>query len=371
MSASRSTAATVHYARTADFVSWGPLTQMTGPTQSGGRYPVQANATGKVGILANTSNGTSVLGNWWTESTNNGQTWSTPVNMFAQRADAGDTLYPYVHCDFVYSGENPLFVFTEYSALATSTREDIVFWSQATGYQVAAPYDSVHYGPYNNPANPQRFFNLLADYPSIGMSGNTIVVVYSAFQPDTDRLGWNYCDLWFVTSANGGTSWAAPTRLTNTRFVDERYPSVSKWNAPGEFNVVWTQKSGASGLYAFPGASQAPGADTVRTYQMFQKVTLVGVSPESQIASGYRLQQNYPNPFNPGTKIDYAVPTAGHVSIKVYNLLGQEVATLLNENLTPGQYQVAFDGTRLPSGIYYYKMVAGNFSESRKMILLK
>jgi hypothetical protein len=371
MAASRSTAATVHYARTGDFVTWSTLTQMTGPTQSGGRYPVQANGTGRVGILANTSNGTAALGNWWIESTNNGQTWTTPVNMFSQRADAGDTLYPYVHCDFVYNGNNPLFVFTEYSALATSTREDIVFWSQATGYKVAVPYDSVNYGPYNNPSNTQRFFNLLANYPSIGMSGNTIVVVYCAFQPDTDRLGWNYTDLWYVTSANGGNTWSVPTRLTNTPHVDERYPSVSKWNAPGEFNVVWTQKTGASGLYAFPGASQAPGADTVRTYQMYQKIALSGVSQERGIAQGFRLAQNYPNPFNPSTKIDYDIAAAGPVTITEYNVLGEEIATLLHENLNPGHYQLVVDGSRLSSGVYFYKMTAHGFSQTRKMILMK
>lgn len=373
MAASRNTGATAFYSRTPDFISWSPLTQVTQVTQSGGRYPVQANGTGRVGILYNNSNGTAALGNWWLESTNDGGTWSAPVNLYGQRPEGADTMDSYVHCDFVYNGNTPLFVFSEFSNLTTSNREDIVFWSQATGFKVAVPWDSANHlwGPYNNPANPQRFHNLMANFPSIGLSGSTIVVAFQAFEPDTDRLGWNYSDLWYVTSANGGNTWSAPVRITNTRFVDERYPSVSKWNPPGQFNIVWTQKTGASGLYAFPGGGQPPAPDTVRTFLMYDKILLADVKGGGEVATNFRLEQNYPNPFNPATKINYTVAQGGRVTIKVYDVLGAEVATVLNEDLTPGTYQAVFDGARFASGVYYYRMTAGAFSETRKMMLVK
>jgi hypothetical protein len=203
------------------------------------------------------------------------------------------------------------------------------------------------------------------------MSGSTIVVAYQAFQADTDRLGYHFSDLWYVASSNGGTTWGAPQRITNTPNVDERYPSVSKYNAAGQFNIVWTQKNGSSGLYAFPG-----GADTVRASQMFLRVSPIvfggtSVDDGKGVANSFKLSQNYPNPFNPATKIDYTVAQAGSVSIKVYNELGQEVATLLNETLAPGSYQVTFDGKDLASGVYIYKMTAGSYVESKKMLLMK
>lgn len=368
MAASRSTAATAHYTRTADFATWSAWTQVVEVTQSGGRYPVQANGTGRVGMIFNTSNGTAALGNWWLESTNNGQTWSTPVNLFGQRYVGTDTMNSYVHTDFVYNGNTPLFVFSEYVLNAGREDEEISFYSQPTGFKIAVAHDTTKYK--FDPIN-QRFHALRLGWPSIGMSGSTIVVAYQAFQADTDRLGYHFSDLWYVASSNGGTTWGAPQRITNTPNIDERYPSVSKYNAPGQFNIVWSQKNGRSGLYAFPGA-----ADTVRASQMFLRISPIvfggtSVDDGKGVANSFKLSQNYPNPFNPATKIDYTVAQAGPVSIKVYNELGQEVATLLNETLAPGSYQVTFDGKDLASGIYIYKMTAGSYVESKKMVLMK
>jgi hypothetical protein len=85
----------------------------------------------------------------------------------------------------------------------------------------------------------------------------------------------------------------------------------------------------------------------------------------------YRLFQNYPNPFNPETKINYNVSKSGFVTIKVYDLLGREVTTLVNENKPAGNYSIKFDGSKLVSGIYFYRMKAGDFVQTKKLILLK
>ena len=81
--------------------------------------------------------------------------------------------------------------------------------------------------------------------------------------------------------------------------------------------------------------------------------------------------QNYPNPFNPTTTIKYQIPELSFVTIKVYDVLGNEVATLLNEENPSGTYEIEFDGTELPSGVYFYQLKAGNFVETKKMLLLK
>jgi hypothetical protein len=85
----------------------------------------------------------------------------------------------------------------------------------------------------------------------------------------------------------------------------------------------------------------------------------------------YSLSQNYPNPFNPTTQIRYSIPRTGYVSLKVYDLLGQEVATLHAGVQQAGSYVATFDGTGLASGVYFFRMQASNFVETKKLILLK
>jgi len=85
----------------------------------------------------------------------------------------------------------------------------------------------------------------------------------------------------------------------------------------------------------------------------------------------YALFQNYPNPFNPSTKITYTIPELSFITLKVYDVLGKEIATLVNEEKPAGNYEVEFDSSELTSGIYFYRLQAGSFVETKKMILLK
>jgi photosystem II stability/assembly factor-like uncharacterized protein len=92
---------------------------------------------------------------------------------------------------------------------------------------------------------------------------------------------------------------------------------------------------------------------------------------EHNFISTYNLEQNYPNPFNPSTVISYRLPVTSNVTLKVYDVLGNEIATLVNEELSVGEYEVEFSATGLTSGIYFYQLKAGQFSETKKMVLLK
>ncbi len=91
----------------------------------------------------------------------------------------------------------------------------------------------------------------------------------------------------------------------------------------------------------------------------------------SEIPEKFRLEQNYPNPFNPVTNLEFGISDRGFVSLKIYDLLGKEVATLVNAELNAGSYKYNFDASNLSSGIYFYKLSAKNFSETKRMILLK
>ena len=99
--------------------------------------------------------------------------------------------------------------------------------------------------------------------------------------------------------------------------------------------------------------------------------SLTGVGNNNQIINSYNLSQNYPNPFNPTTKINFSIPKSGLVTLKVYNVLGKEVASLVNEVKNAGSYAVDFDGSELTSGTYFYRIEAGDFTDVKKMILLK
>ena len=98
---------------------------------------------------------------------------------------------------------------------------------------------------------------------------------------------------------------------------------------------------------------------------------ITDVPHETLIPTEFSLSQNYPNPFNPATTIKFTIPTTELVSLKVYDLLGREVAALVNEEKAPGTYEAKFDGSNLASGMYVYRLQADNFVSVKKMILMK
>jgi len=120
---------------------------------------------------------------------------------------------------------------------------------------------------------------------------------------------------------------------------------------------------------------------TLDRWNFGQKFVIHVVDPATSVdndkinVESFVLKQNYPNPFNPSTRIQYTIGNRGMVSLKVYDLTGNEIATLVNESKEAGSYQVEFDaaggGRNLSSGVYFYKLIAGNYSETKKMILIK
>jgi len=119
--------------------------------------------------------------------------------------------------------------------------------------------------------------------------------------------------------------------------------------------------------YALVGSS---GGSIYRSQSILpNKVTSVD-KPKLNVAS-YSLSQNYPNPFNPSTEINYTIPKLSFVNIIIYNAIGMEVSQLINQQQSSGTYSVTWEPDNLPSGIYFYKITAGDFVQTRKMILLK
>jgi hypothetical protein len=107
-----------------------------------------------------------------------------------------------------------------------------------------------------------------------------------------------------------------------------------------------------------------------RTNDDFEGMT-TGIEDEVLTADNFSLAQNYPNPFNPATVIEFSIPMNGRVSLKIYDILGQEVMSLLNEEMNRGVHRVNFDASKLSSGIYFYTLQSGDYMQSKKMMLIK
>ena len=131
--------------------------------------------------------------------------------------------------------------------------------------------------------------------------------------------------------------------------------------APGPMTYTATNKNGSSEVVVYFANVEAANDDS----------NPVSNEEDDFNPKEFTLEQNYPNPFNPSTNISFNLPQASEVSLKVYNMLGQEVATLINERLGAGAQTVAFDASNLSSGMYIYRIQAGTFSKTKKMLLIK
>ncbi len=189
-------------------------------------------------------------------------------------------------------------------------------------------------------------------------------------------------------STNGGASWSSisspATAMTGLSYLPN---TTSAWfaNITNPYRTTnngtgWTQQT----MSPFSGSIQHLNfADTSNGWAVtsggevlhYRPAGTSGVEPNplSGIPGGFALEQNYPNPFNPSTTISFAIPvgTNGHTSLRVFDLLGKEVATLVDKELRAGRYDVTFDASRLSSGVYFYTLRVGSFSGTRKLVLAK
>jgi hypothetical protein len=185
-----------------------------------------------------------------------------------------------------------------------------------------------------------------SDSPSVAVSGTFVHVVW------TDHRDVNY-EIYYKRSTDGGISWGADTRLTN----DTANSNSSSISISGSVvHVVWQDtRDGNYEIYYERNPTGNVGIQNIST----------------EIPSAYSLSQNYPNPFNPATNIKFAIPKNEFVKITVFDMLGKEIETLVNEQLQPGTYETNWNASNYPSGVYFYKLSAGDFSETKKMLLLK
>jgi hypothetical protein len=174
----------------------------------------------------------------------------------------------------------------------------------------------------------------------------------------TESFGAGDIDVYLLrTDSFGDTLW---TKTYGGVYEDEGY-SVSQ-TTDGGFIIAGSTESFGEGSDDFW---------IIKTDSLGNTTYPTKVDDDFKPVLDFRLLQNFPNPFNPKTKIYYQIPELIFVTLKVYDVLGNEITTLVNDEKPTGEYEVEFDGVGLPSGIYFYRMKAGDYIETRKMVLLK
>ncbi len=184
-------------------------------------------------------------------------------------------------------------------------------------------------------------------------------------------------------TSNGGTNWSSqlmPYILNGLDFVNQNTGYLVGANGyvtrTTDKGVSWSaQLSGTSAVLrnidfvdSLTGFAVGDGGVIIKT----TNGGITAIEPiSSEIPSRFSLSQNYPNPFNPAANIKFQIPNAGFVNLKIYDALGREILTLVNEQLNPGIYEVGWNASAYPSGVYYYKLISGSYSETKKMILIK
>ncbi len=218
-------------------------------------------------------------------------------------------------------------------------------------------------GQYLNNAN--AMMTLIGSLNCTNISGAT----FKFWERYDTESGYDYCNV--DISTNGGSSWISLARYsgTNTTWHERSYDISSlvagKNNVKIRFKLTSDGYLTADGWYV---------DDILITG--YQSAPVVGVNDNETKPAAYSLSQNYPNPFNPSTVISYQLAVNSKVSLKIYNLLGQEVCTLVNAHQKAGTHSVFWDGTNnhghaVSSGIYFYRLKAGAFTQSRKMLLVR
>jgi hypothetical protein len=181
-------------------------------------------------------------------------------------------------------------------------------------------------------------------------------VIYAVWADSRERHFASNIDscrmnIYLSRSTDGGVSWSANMKISGP----SNYPRTSNWYV----NIA--SKTGA-------------GTDSiVVTWAMLRDISIInGISQiGTEIPKQFSLDQNYPNPFNPVTNIRMNIPKSGHVSLKVFDITGREVSEPVNSQLSAGIYNVDFDASALTSGVYFYRLGAEGFSETKKMVLVK
>ena len=269
-----------------------------------------------------------------------------------------------------------------------------IYWNSRDREWIAFTDEMIDTNIYSstNYERPGNGFGAAYPVPVISEDGNKVVILwqgpeYSAEPYLEENLNlWeattenpavlHYTDLYYVWSGDGGKTFTEPEKVPGAaqQMVQESYPAPYQFLIEDETDQVTVHY--VYMVDAIPGTSlfdnnNSASNESYWVYDSFVVDIPVGVEDGETLVTNYSLEQNYPNPFNPSTTIEFNLQEKSFVSLKVYDVLGKEVATLVNGVQEAGANEVTFNASDLASGMYIYKLEAGNFSSAKKMMLLK
>jgi carboxypeptidase T len=248
--------------------------------------------------------------------------------------------------------------------LADSAENGTTRWTAVGGWgtttsQSYSPTRSFTDSPTGNYSNSTTRSLTLAT--SLNVSSTPVLLLSYWYKHTIDTLDNAYID---VSSDNGAT-WRSAKYYNKVvsnwtkDVIDITSLAAGSTNLKIRFSMISNGTLTSDGIYI----------DNIKLTAYNDIPT--GINTENEVPQQFNLSQNYPNPFNPNTVISYNVGTSGNVLLKVFNMLGKEVATLVNERQNAGSYSVDFYGSNLSSGMYYYKIESGLYSATKKMMLIK
>jgi hypothetical protein len=190
------------------------------------------------------------------------------------------------------------------------------------------------------------------------------VIILSFYQRYATEAGFDFCNV--EVSGDNGTTWQAVANYSGTlsTWTPQSFDITDYAGGFSQFKIRFRLTSDAS--------ATADGwyVDNIRVLGYSSSPTGVKAD-ENKLPSSFALHQNFPNPFNPSTQISFAVPVEAQVQLEIYNVLGERVATLVNETRPAGFYTEQFDARNLTSGVYFYRLHSGGFVQTRKLLLLR
>ncbi|HMS64356.1 MAG TPA: T9SS type A sorting domain-containing protein, partial [Ignavibacteria bacterium] len=238
-------------------------------------------------------------------------------------------------------------------------------WTAAGGWglttsQSYSPSNSFADSPTGNYSNTTT--RSLTLTTPINVTATPVLKLSFWYKHTIDTLDNAYVDV----SKDNGATWRSAKYYNKTvsawtkEVLDISSLAESSTNLKIRFSMVSNGTIAADGIYI----------DNIKLTGYSELVTGIN-SNNNVIPTEFELSQNYPNPFNPNTVISYAIGNEGFVLLKVFDMLGKEVMSLVNEKQNAGNYSVNFNGSNLSSGLYYYKLESGNYSGTKKMLLIK
>jgi hypothetical protein len=318
---------------------------------------------------------------FYTYSDDDGLNWSTPEKIFT-RDHSNDTTWGAMRGITInFYGEDPCISFeTAWQDFVAGTyrqgdANSLYFWSPNVNGGTPKVLVDTTWALWNPGGGANDVMEgVCRPVLSRSESQGYLFLVFNA-ATDTVDAGEDspYFAGYFTYSTDGGDTWSDPEKFTpDTPLLDFRHPSIA------DVSPVSMTDDGVITIHITIVGDPEAGSTvngvnkhvTSQYYYFTTDIAFVGVD-DNIFVNNFNLEQNYPNPFNPNTTINYSLAEISAVTLKVYDVLGNEVATLVNTTQEAGKHNVTFDAAKLASGLYIYTLNTGNFTSSKKMMLLK